>query len=190
MPPDEIPYIDSQYFFQYTSGFFLSGDYIAILNSIISFFVSIRVPALISSILLIAFIIHLKREHGKLEKEENKLFNVANASAPAETKVNGKWLSVERHINSSSPNDWRMAIVEADIMLGDVLQNAGYRGDTIGEKLKGVEPSDMLTLDEAWEAHKARNLIAHQGSNYELNEREARRIIGLYKKVFEEYFYI
>jgi hypothetical protein len=75
-------------------------------------------------------------------------------------------------------------------MLGDILNRMGYQGDSIGEQLKGVEESDFLTLNDAWEAHKVRNQIAHQGSDYPLSERDAKRIIGLYKKVFSEFFYI
>ena len=80
--------------------------------------------------------------------------------------------------------------MEADIMLADILTKMGYQGDSIGEQLKGVEPSDFLTLNDAWEAHKVRNQIAHQGSDFQLNERDAKRIIGLYKKVFSEFYYI
>ena len=60
-------------------------------------------------------------------------------------------------------------------------------GDGVGEKLKGIEESDFDHLEEAWEAHKIRNAIAHQGSDFLLTQREAKRIIRLYKSVFEEF---
>ena len=60
-------------------------------------------------------------------------------------------------------------------------------GDTIGDKLKAVEKSDFLTIDNAWEAHKARNQIAHDGADFQLNQREAMRIISLYESVFREF---
>jgi len=65
----------------------------------------------------------------------------------------------------------------------------GYQGESLGDRLLSVEKGDMQTLDEAWEAHKYRNRIAHE-TGMQVTEREARRIIGLFKKVFQEYKFI
>ena len=100
-----------------------------------------------------------------------------------------RWGTVVKHIESESPNDWKQAILEADIMLDDLLTNMGYRGESIGEKLKRVDPAHFETLNDAWEAHKIRNDIAHQ-SQYSLNQIDARRVIQQYRKVFEEFYYI
>jgi transposase len=65
-----------------------------------------------------------------------------------------------------------------------------YPGETIADKLKTVEKSDFNTIENAWEAHKARNQVVHAGSDYQLTEREAKRIIDLYRSVFEEFFFV
>ena len=72
-------------------------------------------------------------------------------------------------------------------MLNELLFFFLLPGNTIGDKLKAIEPSDFLSLNEAWEAHKARNMIAHEGQDFLLNQREARRIISLYEMVFKEF---
>jgi hypothetical protein len=72
-------------------------------------------------------------------------------------------------------------------MLGELLDKLSLPGDTIGDKLKVVEKSDFRTLDDAWEAHKVRNRISHDGDGFVLNQREAKIVIGLYKNVFEEF---
>ncbi len=97
-----------------------------------------------------------------------------------------RWQQVERHIQSTNQNDWRLAILEADIMLDDLISSRGYVGEGLGEKLKQVRPEDLNSIEAAWEAHKVRNKIAHEGSAHELNEREVKRVIGLYKQVFTE----
>jgi hypothetical protein len=71
-----------------------------------------------------------------------------------------------------------------------MTKKMGYHGDTLGERLNSVEKSDFLTLNLAWEAHKVRNMIAHEGSNYLLTKREAKRVIDLYRQVFEEFEFI
>jgi len=108
----------------------------------------------------------------------------------SEALVNPKWARVLEHVNSENPSDWKLGILEADIMLGEALDKMGYRGATIGDKLKSIEPSDFTNLQEAWEAHKVRNSIAHEGSDYTVNKPEAERVIRLFKKVFEEFKYI
>ncbi|MFA6227242.1 MAG: hypothetical protein WC631_02105 [Candidatus Paceibacterota bacterium] len=102
-------------------------------------------------------------------------------------RVNPKWELVQRHIDSLNQADWKLAILEADIMLSELLEVLQLPGESIGERLKAVERSDFDTIEEAWEAHKIRNAIAHEGSDFLITEREARRVVGLYKKVFDEF---
>jgi len=114
----------------------------------------------------------------------------AHAPAPAPNYANHRWERVLIHVQSESPADWRLAILEADIMLAELLDRMGYAGENVGEKLKTVEQSDFTTIEDAWEAHKVRNLIAHQGADYVLSRREAQRVVSLYANVFREFRYI
>ena len=103
---------------------------------------------------------------------------------------NAKWEKVLEHMLSPNAGDWRLAILEADIMLDELLDALHYRGDSMGDKLKKIEKSDFTTLDLAWEAHKIRNKVAHEGSEFLLSEREAKRVISLYEEIFREFRYI
>jgi hypothetical protein len=67
------------------------------------------------------------------------------------------------------------------------LTRQGYIGDGVGEKLKSIEPSEFGTLADAWEAHKVRNQIAHEGSAFNLSESLAHRTIARYESVFREF---
>lgn len=118
-----------------------------------------------------------------------KLFPVLAVTAPKSSQ-NPKWERVMTHIESLNENDWRLGIIEADIMLAELLDTMHLSGETIGEKLKGVEKSDFTTLDKAWEAHKVRNEIAHSGGDFRITQREALRVVELYKDVFKEFQYI
>ncbi len=107
-----------------------------------------------------------------------------------QTVRNARWQHVLSLMTSAQPSDWRQAILEADIILAELLEHFGIPGETIGEQLKAVDRSTFTTLDLAWEAHRVRNEVAHGGSAYELNEREARRTVDLFRQVFEEFGYI
>jgi hypothetical protein len=149
--------------------------------------------AIILSIASIAWGIYSFLKIREIEHEEKLIFGTHSSTtspegAPAPLKVdNERWLKVEEYANSYNPAEWRLAIIEAGVMLEEALKAGGYHGDSVGEMLKSVDPSDMLTLDAAWEAHKVRNRIAHSGQDFDLTERETRRVIALFESVFREF---
>jgi len=53
--------------------------------------------------------------------------------------------------------------------------------------LKSVSASQMTTLNDAWEAHKIRNRIAHDGADFVLTKRVAQETITQYRRVFDEF---
>jgi len=91
------------------------------------------------------------------------------------------------HIESENPNDWKLAIIEADIILDDTLKQKGYLGSSLGERLKSISSGQLESLNDAWEAHKVRNRIAHDGADFVLTKRIAQDTIVHYQKVFSEF---
>jgi hypothetical protein len=152
----------------------------------------IKMAATIITVAGIYGIYKIVRATMQIREEERLVYGstevgVDEMEAPGGSPKNEKWEQVQTHINSKNPSEWRLAIIEADIMLDELLKASGYHGDTVGERLKAVEPSDFTSLEAAWEAHKVRNQIAHQGSGFEINEREAKRVINLFETVFREF---
>ena len=102
-----------------------------------------------------------------------------------------QWQVVLNHINSESPAEWKLAILEADNMLDSILESEGYRGESIGEKLKALDPGDLTSYNEAWEAHKVRNQIAHEGAaTMDFSKKMARDTVLKFEKVFKELGYL
>jgi len=90
------------------------------------------------------------------------------------------------HATTENPNDWKLAIIEADIILDQTLKERGYIGSTLGERLRSITPSQMSTIDDAWAAHVVRNKIAHEGADFVLTRRIVDETIGQYRRVFAE----
>ncbi len=101
-----------------------------------------------------------------------------------------RWNRIMEHANSEDEHKWRLAILEADIMLNELLDLQGYKGETIAEKMKMVSRTTFNSIDDAWEAHKMRNKVAHEGTEYHIDEREKNRVIGLYQRVFKEFGFV
>lgn len=103
---------------------------------------------------------------------------------------NLRWLDAQNHVAGPNPSEWKLAIIEADILLGELLDKLGYAGTTIGEKLKSVSADHFRTINNAWRAHNVRNRIAHEGADFQLSKKEAQETITQYKMVFEEFDFI
>ncbi len=136
-----------------------------------------------------------QKEHEYLQHE---IAEYAHHHAEKERKMqegsrgmtNERWAKVLHYLFSSNPNDWKLAIIEADTMLDLLMDQLGFKGDNLGEKLKNADRETFRSLSSAWEVHITRNKIAHQGSEFELSQHEAKRIIALYEQIFREFAYI
>lgn len=122
----------------------------------------------------------------ELRAREHEYYGTVIA-APESGGKNARWEHIERLMEGGSMSEWREAIIEADIMLDDMLSRQGYVGDGVSEKLRMVERSDFNSLNNAWEAHKVRNRIAHDGMAFDLSETLAQRTIANYEAVFREF---
>jgi hypothetical protein len=142
------------------------------------------------SMLFIAGIIYTSLKLHTLEKMWKKTLYPDDTTFAVEKTKNSRWERVVAHISSDNPSDWRLAILECDIILEEMLDNEGFIGNTISDKLKTADSADFQTLNNAWEAHKIRNAIAHEGQDFTLTQREARRIVALYESVFREFDFI
>jgi len=127
---------------------------------------------------------HEIAEYAEKQKEKNEhLVNPGGA-------MNQKWQSVLTHVFSENEADWKVALIEADVMLEELITELGFKGEGLGEKLKSADQEKFPQLTLAWEAHIIRNRIAHEGSDFELTQREAKRIVTIYEDIFRTYGFI
>jgi hypothetical protein len=160
-------------------------------KSTLGFLIGLSFP--VSVMLLIGIIISIERLK-RIRAREHVLFNtpVVQAYDPnvkGDPELTDRWRKILELGSSLNENDWRQAIIFADVILEDILDRMGYKGEGIGEKLKSVDRGDFKTLDQAWDAHKVRNAIAHE-ADFKLSQHEAKRVINMYQQVFEEFSYI
>lgn len=163
-------------------------------------FSGLKVLATLLVILLITIILYCLVRLYEIEKEgkPKKLKTTPSAKAGSVaiatehfvghpvTRDNPTWTSVRNKLLSDNQSDWRLAIIEADIYLDRVLDQKGFYGDTLGDKFKQISPEQLPSIQIAWEAHKVRNRIAHDGSGFVLTMPEARRVLSYYEIVFRD----
>ncbi len=180
-------YLNLEYVF-YRIAALLQAIWEALVNgSVYAILVGILTIVGIAMAIIIAYT-HIRSK--EIEKEQEEAMKKVAITIPTNEPKNPRWDNVKKHMATNNESEWRQAIIDADIILDEMVNRMGYKGENLGERLKVIEASDFTTLQDAWDAHKVRNQIAHDGSNFELTEHEAKRVIGLYERVFREFDFI
>lgn len=192
-----VQYLNIEYFFRllYESIFgahivTASGgvNFSGLVVALTSFWLLITVLAYLLSLAFLALLVYSTiRMHQVLDADAVKYTTITDVAHAEEMTEHHRWTHVRALIESPSDNDWRQAILEADIILEDMLTRLGYVGNTVGEKLKQADSKHFRTIRDAWEAHLVRNNIAHQGSTFVLTDHVAYRTILQYENVFKEH---
>ena len=95
------------------------------------------------------------------------------------------WQGVLKHLESLNESEWRVAVIEADKIIDEVLTRKGFEGESVAEKMSSIEKEQMRSIDRLWEAHKARNRIVHK-PDYKMEQSEVRRLISYYEEALVE----
>jgi len=122
----------------------------------------------------------------EIETERVKAHEKAFAMKREGMVQSNRFTQVREHIESDNPNDWKHAIIESDIILDKALKQIGYAGASLGERLRSITPTMLGSIDDAWEAHKVRNHIAHGGADFVLTHKVAKETIIRYERVLGE----
>lgn len=112
-------------------------------------------------VLLFGFVIFTLRQHAKLIREIPEK-EAATHQVPLDEEVNKNWREIQSLMHSQNPSDWSIAIIRADGLLDEVLQEQGYEGATMAERLKIISRTEMPSLERVWSAHRMRNTIVHE----------------------------
>lgn len=169
----------------------LGGDWSSLVDTLETWWNIYSILALLVSLLFFIGFVYSKIRYSQLsEIEQDALRKAEERWVLKNTKGdthNSRWKNIQERIQENNPQSWRIAIIEADILLEETLTNAGYTGQSIGEKLKSVNTNSFTTVQDAWEAHKVRNEIAHAGSDFVLTKKVAQETLVRFERVFREF---
>lgn len=148
----------------------------------------IYILLIIIFLVLFCVLVYTRLRRYELDQEHKAKYNdhFIAPIPPVARAGNPRWEYVEKLFASDNSNDWRMAIIEADTMLDELVASMGFVGDNLGERLKSASTTKFPTLQSAWAAHLVRNRIAHDGINFHLSDREAKMTRKHFEFVFRD----
>lgn len=120
----------------------------------------------------------------------DKLFGRAKAeavlSASDRENAQERWRWVEDQLSLGKPNNLKLAIIESDKIVDEVLKSLYPDEKELVRRLKlaQVKFSDRQAYDDLWYAHKVRNIVVHE-LNYDLPTFEAKNVLQMYRRAIE-----
>lgn len=98
--------------------------------------------------------------------------------------VASRWREIEDLLTHAKEMNYKLAVIEADKLLDDVLKKLNFPGDTMSVRLK-MASYKYPKLKRVWWAHKVRNNVVHE-IKYSLSSGEVRKVVSLFKMALKE----
>ncbi|MBU6321369.1 MAG: hypothetical protein KGI78_01875 [Patescibacteria group bacterium] len=121
-----------------------------------------------------------------LRQREKAYYETLIGAPVAAAGPSPRWQRIRELGGSTNASEWREAIIEADVLLDEALGRRGYAGQGVGEKLMQIPREGFAHLSDAWEAHKVRNQIAHEGSAFDLSAVLVARTLARFESALRE----
>jgi len=99
-------------------------------------------------------------------------------------KYRMKWLAIETQLKRDEPSSFHLTVLNADKLLDQALKERGFRGETMGERMKNAKTS-WNNANAVWTAHKLRNQIAHE-TDVRIDYDLARRALASFKQALKD----
>ncbi len=101
-------------------------------------------------------------------------------------KMKKRWEKIEKRLNTNNLSQYKVAILEADNLVNEILIKIGYKGNNMMERLKNVDKNQIEEIDNLINSHQIRNKIIYD-KNFIIEKEYAHKIIIPYRNFMEEF---
>jgi len=100
--------------------------------------------------------------------------------AYGQREMRKQWSKIKKRIELGTESDYKLAIIDADDFLIEVLDNRGYEGKDFMEAVNNAGRLIAPILDDVLRAHEIRNSIVYN-PDYKLSVEDAKKILFTYE---------
>jgi hypothetical protein len=105
--------------------------------------------------------------------------------AYGQRQLSKQWSRIEKRTESGTESDYKLAIIDADDFLAEVLDDRGYDSETFEESIQKAGKLIAPILEDVLRAHETRNLIVYN-PDYKLSIAEAKKILETYESAAKD----
>ena len=98
-------------------------------------------------------------------------------------RVVKRWQKIQQRLETANEAEYKLAVIEVDGMLSDILLRMGFKGETLGDRLEIVTSAIIPNLQDLIQAHQVRNNVVHD-PDYKLTLQEAQKTLEIYQVAF------
>ncbi len=138
-----------------------------------------------SSLLLVLIIILFARTNFLPNLVWEDIFEFFTYRSVGARKILKQWTKTKGRLETGLESEYKLAVIEADSTLDEVLKKMGYLGETLGERLEKINVAVLPSIEEVRDTHKIRNNIVHD-PDYRINSDEAKKSISIYEKALTD----
>jgi len=142
---------------------------------VIKFLLGIYVSVLFVDIVLILILKGLGRDVRTMLKG-------MDMPAVSKGKMQKEWQKIRDRLESGNPSQYKVAILEADIIADKILFGIGYKGKNMTERLEKVKPGQLDNLEKLINVHQIRNRIIHE-KDFAIDKKAAEENIEVYENL-------
>ncbi len=96
------------------------------------------------------------------------------------SKTKKKWEEIEKYFKKGTEPEMKLAIVEADSLLDNILKVMSYGGKDLTSRLEGINTNILENLDDVKKYHKIYSNIVHDPT-YRLDFKMAENALKVYR---------
>ena len=160
----------------------MTNDILNFISGILSPF---RYIAFFISFVLFWLIVYYIARLNLIGERVESFFDVIGKEELSRRRAVKAWKQIQKRLKIGGEAQLKLAIIEADKILDEILKKSGYQGENMSDRLKQITPAQISNIEEIWQAHKIRNRIVHE-PDFSILSNEAENIIEIYEKTFKE----
>ena len=147
---------------------------------------ALKIISAIVSLLMIAGITFFLKKTSWLTMRYTQDLKDFLSFKPIDVKKFEKILTkIQNRLQSQSMDEHKLALIESDNLLGEILGKMGYKGRDISEQLEKISED---ILPNVWKVREARKIIGNiiSDPDYLISADKAKGIMKVYEVAFQE----
>jgi len=168
---------------EYIYNFFGVKDFIYYISSsqIQDVLFPVKIVFLFLSVFFLVFVIYFMVNSSWLQyKFLEDVAEFFSWKSYGQIEMSKQWNKIKKRSESGAESDYKLAIIDADDFLSEVLDNRGYDSDNFEENVRKAGKLIPSILDDVLRAHEVRNSIVYN-PDYKLSVEEGKKILETYE---------
>ena len=112
--------------------------------------------------------------------------NIPRELVTKKNKMRARWDKIKGRLKSENESEYKVAIIEADSLIDDLVRGMAYPGENMGERLDSMPEGQIESRQKLREAHEVRNRIIHE-ENFQVSREYAKDVLKKYEALLEEF---